>query len=145
MALALHGALSDLIEMSTDSCHLELNLALMQPGMTRLAEGEQVLQCILAPLLFEDEVVCLEAHLLFATVLTRVVIPHQAGNAQVFIKPCGVLIPASRKLGIVQARDIDLHIFDNHFGDGKWNLSDDTNHLLDIRFDGRGQASTALA
>jgi hypothetical protein len=117
----------------------------MQLGMTRLAEGEQVRQRILAPLLFEDEMVCLEAHLLFATVLTGVAVAHQAGDAQVFIKPCGDLIPASGQCGIVQARDIDLNVFDNNFGDGKWDLSDDTNHFLDIRFDGRRQPSTALA
>src|SRR5437870_5452295 len=81
MALSLHSALRDLIEIPTDSSHLELNLALMQLFMTRLAEGEQIRQRILATLLFEDDVVRLETNLVFAAVLTGVAISHQTGQA----------------------------------------------------------------
>jgi hypothetical protein len=120
MALSLHGALRDLIEMPTDSSHLELDLALMQLFMTRLAEGEQIRQGILAPLLFEDEVVRLETNLVFAAVLTGIAISHQTGQAQIFIKPPGFLILAADQGRIVQASDIDLNVLDSDFGNGKW-------------------------
>lgn len=145
MALSLHGALRDLIEMRTRSCHLELDLALMQLKVTRLTEGEQIRQGILTTLLFEDDVVRLETNLVFAAVLTAIAISHQTGQAQVFIKPPGFLILACGQERIVQASDIDLNVLDGDFGNGKWQASDDANHFLDIRFDGRGQPSTALA
>ena len=83
--LSLHGTLGDLIQMSTDSSHLESNLALVESVMTVFAETEQVCQRILPTMLTEYDVVCFQMTVSLAAVLAGVSIAQETGNTEILV------------------------------------------------------------
>ena len=112
--------------------------------MTSLAEGEQISQRILAPLLLEHDVMGFEPNVLLATLLTGVAVAHQTGDAQVLIEPRRILVLGAAQRRLVEASDIHLDIFNDHGRNRQWDLVHHPDHLLDIGFDRGRQASTAF-
>src|SRR5258708_20079316 len=82
---------------------------------------------------------------MLATVLTRVPITHQTGDAQILIQSGWVLILAPRERGRVEPCNIDLHILDHDATDWEGNVLDHPVHFLHIGFDAWRQSSTPLA
>ena len=91
------------------------------------------------------EMMSLHTNPMLATVLTRVPIAHQTGDAQILIQSGWVLILAPRERGRVEPCNIDLHILNHDGTDWEGNVLDHPDHFLHIGFDGGRQSSTALA
>src|SRR6266702_6285645 len=96
--------------MSTDSCDLELEFALVDLAMAALTQGEQIGERIFTPMLSIHQMMRFQTNSLLAALLTLIPIAHQAGQPQVLIQPRRVLIPRPFEIRIVQASYIHLHI-----------------------------------
>jgi len=141
----LHGALGYLIQVSTHTTHLKSDFALMDFFMASCTECEQVGQRVFPTLLAKNDMVRFQTNLLFATLLALVAIAHEAGDAQVLIESRWVLVLPPCESGIIQARDIDLDIFNDDTADRKQDVFDYANDLFYIRFDRWRQSPAALA
>src|SRR5207248_5888465 len=106
MGFPLHSTLGDLIQVTTHSRYLEGDFALMQSVMARLTQGEEVGQRIFATMFPEDQMMSLQPHTSFTAVLAPIAVTHQAGDAQILVKPGRVLVVTPLQLGVIQASNV---------------------------------------
>ena len=145
IGFALHGVLSDLVEMPTHPSHLQGELVLVNLLVASFTQRQQIGQRIFAAVFSIHQMVRLQANVVFPAVLTGIAVAHQAGDTQVLIQPPRILILTPFERGSIQPRDIHLDIFDDDLADGQRKPLDDADHLFDIGFDARRESPTARA
>ena len=92
IALSLHRPLRNLIQVSADPSYLQGDLPLMELVMTCLTQRQQVCQRIFSTIFPIRDMMDFQATVQFPTLLALIAIPHQAGDAQIFVQTRRILV-----------------------------------------------------